>query len=413
MLDSMHAAQDEPPHDQEPQKSPGTATEVFRVFLKLGLTSFGGPVAHLGYFRDELVLKRRWVDESAYAQLVALSQFLPGPASSQVGFGLGLYRAGWRGAMAAFIAFTLPSAVLMAAIAYGATAFNTAVGASVITGLKIVAVAIVAQAVMGMAKSLAPDKTRALIAVLAAGGALLLGGGLGQILAILAGAVAGYFFCRDGVGSLGGTLVFAHKRSTGILALALFALLLLGLPLAAVATGAPLLGFIDAFYRSGSLVFGGGHVVLPLLHSALVDPGLIGDEAFLTGYGAAQAMPGPLFTFAAYLGVLTSGGVGPVAGAVIALVAIFLPGFLLLIGVLPFYSQLGAKPKAQAMMRGVNAGVLGILTAALYDPVFTSSIHTSLAFVLALLGFVLLTVCKLTPWLVVLISVILAVLLGA
>ncbi len=403
MLVSMHTA-----HDHR-----GTATEVFRAFFKLGVTSFGGPVAHLGYFRDELVVKRRWVDESQYAQLVALSQFLPGPASSQVGFGLGLQRAGWRGALAAFLAFTLPSAVLMAAIAFGASMFTTPLGASVIAGLKIVAVAIVAQAVMGMAKTLAPDKSRALIAVLAAGSAMLIGGAAGQLLAIVAGAVAGYFFCRAPGSALDGVLDIGVKRSVGIWCLGIFALLLAGLPLIAAATGAPVLQMIDAFYRSGALVFGGGHVVLPLLHSELVDPGLITEDQFLTGYGAAQVMPGPLFTFASYLGVLSHGGAGSILGAAIALAAVFLPGFLLLAGALPFFSRLVAWPKGQAMMRGANAAVVGILAAALYDPVFTTSIHSPQAFVLALLGFVLLAVWKIAPWLVVVLTVILAVVLGA
>lgn len=403
MLESMHTA-----HDHR-----GTATEVFRAFFKLGVTSFGGPVAHLGYFRDELVVKRRWVDESQYAQLVALSQFLPGPASSQVGFGLGLQRAGWRGALAAFLAFTLPSAVLMAAIAFGASMFTTPLGASVIAGLKIVAVAIVAQAVMGMAKTLAPDKSRALIAVLAAGSAMLIGGAAGQLLAIVAGAVAGYFFCRAPGSALDGVLDIGAKRSVGIWCLGIFALLLAGLPLIAAATGAPVLQMIDAFYRSGALVFGGGHVVLPLLDSELVDPGLITEDQFLTGYGAAQVMPGPLFTFASYLGVLSHGGAGSILGAAIALAAVFLPGFLLLAGVLPFFSRLVAWLKGQAMMRGANAAVVGILAAALYDPVFTTSIHSPQAFVLALLGFVLLAVWKIAPWLVVVLTVILAVVLGA
>lgn len=403
MFESMHTA-----HDYR-----GTATEVFRAFFKLGVTSFGGPVAHLGYFRDELVVKRRWVDESQYAQLVALSQFLPGPASSQVGFGLGLQRAGWRGALAAFLAFTLPSAVLMAAIAFGASMFTTPLGTSVIAGLKIVAVAIVAQAVMGMAKTLAPDKSRALIAVLAAGSAMLIGGAAGQLLAIVAGAVAGYFFCRAPGSALDGVLDIGVKRSVGIWCLGIFVLLLAGLPLIAAATGEPVLQMIDAFYRSGALVFGGGHVVLPLLHSELVDPGLITEDQFLTGYGAAQVMPGPLFTFASYLGVLSHGGAGSILGAAIALAAVFLPGFLLLAGVLPFFSRLAAWPKGQAMMRGANAAVVGILTAALYDPVFTTSIHSPQAFVLALLGFVLLAVWKIAPWLVVVLTVILAVSLGA
>ncbi|MCS3492574.1 chromate transporter [Arthrobacter sp. JUb119] len=397
----------------EPQRmAQGSAREVFKVFLKLGLTSFGGPIAHLGYFRTELVDRRRWLDDQQYAQLVALSQFLPGPASSQVGFGLGLHRAGMRGALAAFLAFTLPSAVVMAVFAFGASLFSGPIGTGLLAGLKIVAVAIIAHAVLGMARNLAPDRARAAIAVVAAGSALLLAGSFGQVLAIAFGALAGYFWCRGKDAGAAAAMQFPVSRTVGISCLSLFAILLFGLPVAALATGWDLLGFIDAFYRSGALVFGGGHVVLPLLQSAVVDPGLISSQEFLAGYGAAQAMPGPLFTFAAYLGVLVDSGPGGAAGALIALLAIFLPGFLLLLGVLPFWNRVSHWPAARAIMHGANAAVVGVLAAALYNPVFTSAITSAPAFVLALLCFVLLTAWKMAPWIVVAIGALGGVLLG-
>jgi len=402
MLESM-----EPQHHTQ-----GSASEVFRVFLKLGVTSFGGPIAHLGYFRAELVDRRRWLDDQQYAQLVALSQFLPGPASSQVGFGLGLHRAGLRGALAAFLAFTLPSAVLLAVFAYGASLFTGQLGTGVLTGLKIVAVAIIAQAVMGMAKSLAPDRSRASIAVVAAGSALLLAGSLGQIAAIAFGAVAGYYFCREKDGAAGAGLSLPVSRALGITCLCAFALLLVGLPMLALATGSDLLSFLDAFYRSGALVFGGGHVVLPLLQSALVEPGWVSEQQFLTGYGAAQAVPGPLFTFAAFLGVLADSGPGGPLGSALALLAVFLPGFLLLLGVLPFWNRISGWPKARAAMRGANAAVVGVLAAALYDPVFTSAITSAASFMLALLCLVLLTAWKTAPWIVVVMAAAGGVLLG-
>lgn len=314
----------------------GSAWEVFRVFLRLGLTSFGGPVAHLGYFRSELVERRAWLDDREYGDLVALCQFLPGPASSQVGFGVGLHRAGIRGALAAFVAFTLPSAAIMVAFAYGAAVFAGPIGGGVLTGLKIVAVAIVAQAVLGMARTLTPDRRRASIAALAAVAALVLAGSLGQILAIVLGAVAGYLFCRTQPATPGPSLHVPVRRSVGVLCLAASGILLLGAPILAAATGSGAVALFDAFFRSGAFVFGGGHVVLPLLQAAVVDPGWVSDPQFLAGYGAAQALPGPLFTFAAYLGAISSTGPGGVAGALIALLAIFLPGFLLLLGVLPF-----------------------------------------------------------------------------
>ena len=382
----------------------GSAWEVFRVFLRLGVTSFGGPIAHLGYFRTEIVERRRWMDDRAYADLVALCQFLPGPASSQVGFGIGLHRAGYRGALAAFIAFTLPSAALMLAFASGAALFTGTIGEGILAGLKIVAVAIVAQAVLGMAKTLTPDRQRAAIAAVAALAALLLAGSLGQIMAIVLGGIAGYFVCRAPAANTATAVRFPVTRAAGIAALTLFVAILAGMPILAAVTGNDSVALFDAFARAGALVFGGGHVVLPLLQSGVVDPGWVTNADFLAGYGAAQAVPGPLFTLAAFLGGAADVGPGGAAGAGIALAGIFLPGFLLLIGVLPFWNRLQHHERVQAIMRGANAAVVGILAAALYTPVFTTAILTPHAFALALVCFVLLVAWKLPPWIVVIIG---------
>ena len=394
----------------------GTMAEVFSAFLLLGLTSFGGPTAHLGYFRTEFVARRRWLDDSEYADLVTLCQFLPGPASSQVGFGIGLRRAGAAGALAAFIGFTLPSAVLMTVFAFGAAWFTGSVGVDVITGLKVVAVAIIAQAVWGMARSLAPDRQRAAITALAGLAALLVGGSLGQVGAIVAGAAAGLLWCRDAGDSpldkLGEPTRFAIPRPVGIACLTAFGVLLVGLPILVRLTGIAELALFAAFFRAGALVFGGGHVVLPLLQSGVVDPGWVSPEQFLSGYGAAQALPGPLFTISAHVGALSSTGPGAVAGAAIALVGIFLPGFLLLVGVLPFWDHLRRRVWARSMMRGANAAVVGILAAALYQPVFTTAILGPPTFGLALVCFVLLTAWKVPPWMVVVVGAAGGVVLG-
>lgn len=385
--------------------SRGSVAEVFWAFLRLGVTSFGGPIAHLGYFRDDLVARRRWMTDKAYADLVALCQFLPGPASSQVGFAMGLHRAGALGALAAFLGFTLPSAILMVAFAFGAELFEGVVGTGLLTGLKIVAVAIVAQAVWGMAKTLTPDARRASIAVVAAVVALLLAGSIGQVLAIVLGAVAGLLLCRAVPTEAGDTnlMRFPVSRTAGITSLVAFVVILLGMPiLAALAGGA--VALFDTFYRAGALVFGGGHVVLPLLQAGVVETGWVSPEQFLAGYGAVQAMPGPLFTFSAYLGTLSTVGPGGVLGATIALVAIFLPGFLLLIGVLPFWNALRSRTWMQSLMRGANAAVVGILAAALYDPLFTTGVVGAGSFSLALVCFVLLIAWKLPPWAVVLVG---------
>jgi chromate transporter len=378
--------------------------EVFLAFLKLGLTSFGGPIAHLGYFRDELVTRRRWVDDRAYADLVAQCQFLPGPASSQVGFGLGMLRAGAGGALAAFVDFTLPSAVLMIAFAFVGAAVGGPIGAGVLDGLKVVAVAVVAQAVWGMARTLAPDRQRAGIAAGAAAVVVLLPSSLAQIGVIVVGALVGLWLCRASVDAAGPAAVFPVTRTVGWLCLATFVVLLAGLPLLAATTGSGAVDLVDAFYRAGALVFGGGHVVLPLLEAEVVVPGWVSPDAFLAGYGVAQAMPGPLFTFAGYLGAVSSVGPGGVAGGVLALVAIFLPGFLLLTGVLPFWNDLRRRAGARAAMAGANAAVVGILAAALYDPVFVTAVTGPATFALALVCFVLLVAFRLPPWMVVLVG---------
>lgn len=382
----------------------GTALEVAKAFLALGVTSFGGPIAHLGFFRTEFVQRRRWLDDRAYADLVALCQFLPGPASSQVGFAIGLLRAGPLGAIAAFLAFTLPSAVLMVAFAFGAALFGGPIGAGVLTGLKIVAVAIVAQAVWGMARALTPDRVRAAIAVGAAAIALLAAGASGQLVAIALGAVVGLLLCRPASPPPGAALRVPVSRAVGLASLAVFAALLVALPILAAATRSPGVAIADAFFRAGALVFGGGHVVLPLLEAEVVRTGWVDPADFLAGYGAAQAMPGPLFTFAGFLGATADNGAGGIGGAAIALLAIFLPGFLLLIGALPFWNHLRASATGQGLMNGANAAVVGILAAALYDPVFTSAITGAGAFAVALGCFVLLVAWKLPPWSVVIVG---------
>lgn len=381
----------------------GSVAEVFRVFLRLGVTSFGGPIAHLGYFREEMVVRRKWIDEPGYGDLVALCQFLPGPASSQVGFSLGVLRGGGlAGGLAAWFAFTLPSALILLGFALGAAAFTGPVAEGFLHGLKLVAVAVVAQAVWGMARTLAPDRPRAGIALAGVAIVVFAGGSLGQIAAIGLGALAGLRLCRGEGAPLSGHLRFPVSRRGGIAALSLFAALFLLPPLVARGADSAGLALFDAFYRSGALVFGGGHVVLPLLQAETVSPGWVTNEAFLAGYGVAQAVPGPLFTFAAYLGAVMGPTPNGAAGAAIALIAIFLPGLLLVYGMLPFWDALRSRQSAQAAMRGANAAVVGVLGAALYDPVWTGAVLTPRDFALALAGFLLLTVWKSPPWVVVL-----------
>lgn len=382
----------------------GSPLEVLRVFLKLGLTCFGGPIAHIGYFRDEFVVQRRWLDEHAYADLVALCQFLPGPASSQVGFSLGLMRAGYLGGLAAWTGFTLPSAIVLVLFAYGASALSGPIGTGLLHGLKLVAVAIVAQAVWGMARTLAPDRERASIAVVAALIILFSTSSIAQIAAIALGGLAGALLCRGAPATLSGPVAMPVSRGVGVAALAIFFLVLIGLPLV-VSAGAPRdVALFEAFYRSGALVFGGGHVVLPLLREAFVTPGWISDDAFLAGYGAAQAVPGPLFTFAAYLGAVVNPSAYGIPGAALGLIGIFLPGILVLIGTLPFWDSFRSRPGAQATMRGVNAAVVGLLGAALYNPVWVTSVKAPGDFAIALVGFVLLTVWRVPPLIVVAVS---------
>lgn len=387
----------------------GTAGDVFRAFLKLGVTSFGGPVAHLGYFRDEFVNRRKWIDEEGYADLVALCQFLPGPASSQVGFALGLLRAGPLGALAAWSAFTLPSAILLVLFAFGATAFTGPAGSGLLHGLKVVAVAVVAQAVWGMARTLAPDRERAGIALAAALIVTFAASSIGQVGAIVVGGIAGLQLCKGADTPSALHLHFKVSRSAGIAALTVFFLLIVLLPVLAGTSQA--MALFDSFFRAGSLVFGGGHVVLPLLQAEVVPSGWVSDGAFLAGYGAAQAVPGPLFTFAAYLGAVANPQPNGIAGAAIALAGIFLPGFLLLIGALPFWNAFRAQPVAQAAMKGANAAVVGLLGAALYDPVWTGAVLAPRDFALALTGFLLLTVWNTPPWIVVALSAAAAILI--
>jgi chromate transporter len=382
----------------------GSPLEVFRVFLKLGISSFGGPIAHIGYFREEFVVRRRWLGEPTFVDLVALCQFLPGPASSQTGFAIGLIRAGYGGALAAWAGFTLPSAILMVLFAYGAGTLSGPIGTGLLHGLKLVAVAIVAQAVWGMARSLCPDRARASIATLSALIILSSTSSLAQIGAIALGGVLGLWLCREAPPAADGHIAIPVSRRTGFAALAAYFVLLVGLPIAQTLSGSTALALFDAFYRSGALVFGGGHVVLPLLREAFVTPGWIGDDAFLAGYGAAQAVPGPLFTFAAYLGTLVRPAPHGIAGAALGLFGIFLPGVLILLGALPFWDSFRRRVTAQAAMRGVNAAVVGLLGAALYTPLWTSSVQGPGDFALALLGFILLTVWRLPPLAVVIIS---------
>jgi chromate transporter len=377
--------------------------EVFFAFLRLGLASFGGPIAHLGYFRDELVIRRKWIDEAGYADLVALCQFLPGPASSQVGFSLGVLRGkGIFGGLAAWLGFTAPSALILFAFALGARAFAGPVAEGLLHGLKLVAVAVVAQAIWGMSKSLTPDRERAAIALACIAIVTFVGGSFGQILAIALGTLAGLYFCRGASGPSADHLSFPVSRNAGVAALALFSLLLVVPPLLVAANPSHGLALFDAFYRSGALVFGGGHVVLPLLQAEVVAPGWVRNDAFLAGYGLAQAVPGPLFTLSAYLGAVNEPAPTGWVGGIIALIAIFLPGLLLCYGMLPFWHRLRAFPVAQAGMRGANAAVVGILAAALYQPVWTNAVMTPADFFLALAGFLLLTVWKAPSWMIVL-----------
>jgi len=384
------------------RRHPGTVREVFWAFLVLGVTSFGGPVAHLGYFREAFVKRRQWLGDRAFADLVALCQFLPGPASSQVGMAIGLHRAGFGGLLAAWTAFTLPSAVLLVGFAYGVTAVGSSASAGSLQGLKAAAVAVVAHAVLSMARTLTPDAKRATIAVAAMVGVLLVPGIAVQVVAIALAGVAGVLWLAPAASEPdAGSFTVRVPRWVAIGSLTAFFALLIGLPVLAATLDDPTLGLFDIFYRAGALVFGGGHVVLPLLQAETVATGLIGHDAFLAGYGAAQAVPGPLFSFAAFLGAVTTTPPSGVLGAAIALVAIFLPATLLVVGTLPFWERLRHAPLAQRALMGVNAGVVGILAAALYNPVFTQGVTSPMSLAIAAAAFVALNSWKAPAWAVV------------
>jgi chromate transporter len=394
----------------------GSWLEVLLVFLRLGCTSFGGPVAHLGFFRAEFVERRRWLPEGGFADLVGLCQFMPGPASSQLGMSIGLLRAGPLGMLAAWVGFTLPSALAMLAFAYGVEALGDVSHAAWLKGLKLVAVAVVAQAVLAMARNLAPDRPRATLAVAAALVALGAPSSLGQISAIVLGGIVGLTLLpRPAATPSADHIPIKLNLHPGVGAAALIAffVLLFFLHPLATAVDNQALRLFDAFYRAGALVFGGGHVVLPLLQAAVVPPGWVTNDAFLAGYGAAQAMPGPLFTFAAYLGAVMIPSPNGALGALIGIFGIFAPSFLLIIGILPFWDTLRQRSAVQAALRGVNAAVVGILLAALYTPVWTAGVHSPAGFGLAAAAFLALTMWNVTPWIVVVAGGVVAAGLGA
>ena len=397
---------DAPPAAPPPARLASRVWEVFFAAARLGLTSFGGPTAHLGYFREEYVARRRWLDEAAYADLVALGQLLPGPASSQVGIAVGVRRAGLLGGFAAWLGFTAPSAIALILFAVGVGAAGDLADAGWLRGLKSVAVAVVALALWGMARDLAPDRTRRAVAVGAAVLLLFVSGAGAQIAVIAAGALAGLLILRASAAERAAvhapvSLAGGVPRAVGVLALLLFVALLAGLPMAVRAVDSEPLRVFDAFYRAGSLVFGGGHVVLPLLEAEVTPPGWVGPDEFIAGYGAAQAVPGPLFTFAAYLGATMKTFGSAWAGGLFALAAIFLPSFLLVAGVLPFWDALRERAAVRAALRGVNAAVVGLLLAALYDPVWTSAVKAPEDFALVVAAFGLLAVWRVPPWIVV------------
>ena len=374
--------------------------EVFKIFLRLGCTSFGGPTAHLGYFRDEFVEKRKWFSDKQYADLVALCQFLPGPASSQVGMAIGLQRAGYLGMFLAWVGFTLPSVLVMVAFALGVAQLGDISEAGWLLGLKAAAVAVVAQAVYGMAKNLVTGKIHAAIAVAALVLVLLVPHPLIQVGAIVIGIVAGLAFLRDKKDPEEGPQAESGSRTFGIVCLVLFFALLFVLPLVAKLIGTTGADIFDTFYRAGALVFGGGHVVLPLLETVTVGPGLVDHDTFLAGYGAAQAMPGPLFTFASFLGA-SAEGINWALGATIATIAIFLPAALLVLGAMPFWERIRQMPRAGAALAGANAAVVGILGAALYTPVFTAGVTGVITLSIAVVCYAALTSWKVPPWAVV------------
>ena len=374
---------------------------VFLIFLRLGLTSFGGPIAHLGYFREEFVTRRRWLSERSYADLVALCQFLPGPASSQVGMALGLSRSGYAGAVAAWAGFTLPSAIVLILFALGISNYGDAIAPGALQGLKVVAVAVVAQAVWGMARNLCTDAQRITIMAIATCVVLLVPSAWGQVGVIAAAGTVGLLLFKPAQDGAHDPLPITVSHRAGVIWLTLFFALLVGLPVLSQLMPSQSVAMVDSFFRAGSLVFGGGHVVLPLLQAEVVPPGWVSNEASLAGYGAAQAVPGPLFTFASFLGASMGTTPSGWAGGMICLLAIFAPSFLLVVGALPFWERLRQSTRTQAALAGVNAAVVGLLLAALYQPVWTSAIHQPQDFGLALVALVALMFWKLPPWLVV------------
>lgn len=421
MLGTAMSATVPDPDSAVPAGTRDSPWAIGRIFLRLGLSSFGGPVAHLGYFHDEFVTRRRWLSEAAYAELVALCQFLPGPASSQVGLGLGLQRGGYAGALAAWAGFTLPSAIALIGLALGLTHWNMAhpLAQGALHGLKVVAVAVVAQAVWGMARKLCPDWPRRLLALATAIVALWWPTPWTQVgLILLAAGLGAAGLMRAVAPPAASAAAGAPAPSVrgGAVWLTLFFVLLIALPVLTLATQGSaahaVAALVDAFYRAGALVFGGGHVVLPLLQAEVVPPGWVGHDSFLAGYGAAQAVPGPLFTFAAFLGAAMTTAPSGWAGGLLCLAAIFLPSFLLVAGALPFWERLRQHAPAQAALAGVNAAVVGLLLAALYDPVWTAAIHTPKDFALALTALVALMAWKLPPWGVVLATGVAGWLLG-
>ena len=390
-------------HDAAPvaQRDPARLAEVLLVFLRLGFTSFGGPIAHPGYFREEFVERRKWLSDRTYSDLVALCQFLPGPASSQVGIAVGISRAGLPGGLAAWLGFTLPSALALIAFGYGVANIASLGESGAIHGLKVAAVAVVAQAVWGMGRALCPDARRASLAVFSALIALISPTASGQIAALVICGALGRWTAAEAAPPPHAAHEFGVSRASAIVAWVVFFGLLFALPLLAQYTGTHALAMFDSFYRSGSLVFGGGHVVLPLLRAEVVPPGWVSDSMFLAGYGAAQAVPGPLFTFAAYLGTVMTEAPNGWPGGLLCLVAVFLPSFLLVVGALPFWEALRGHHAIQAALRGVNAGVVGLLLAALYDPIWTTAVRSHADFGLALAAFLLLVFWRVSPVIVV------------
>ncbi|MFT5276395.1 MAG: chromate transporter [Glaciecola sp.] len=381
-----------------------SAVEVFLIFLKLGFTAFGGPVAHLAFFREEFVTRKRWLTESDYSEIVALCQFLPGPASSQVGLTIGLTRAGYLGSVAAWLGFTMPSAILLMVLALGYTNFGDIMPSGLLVGLKIVTVAVVAQAVWGMAKSICIDTARISIMLLSAIVLLSSQHTLIPLIVIIIAGFVGMFLFKSGQSSSDSQINIAMSKRAGFTWIAIFFSLLIGLPVIELFYQQPLISLVSSFFRTGSLVFGGGHVVLPLLEAEVVQTGWVSKDAFLVGYGATQAVPGPLFTFAAFLGGVLNGPISGVLGTFIALFAIFLPSFLLVFGVLPFWQTLRLNPKIKAALIGVNACVVGVLFAALYQPVFISGVSQTSHFIGVILAFTGLMFWKLPPWLVVILG---------